>query len=134
MYPIGWSFFSLREFSFSLTWTAKISIRSILTTVRSRKMKILSRKRNFACKLFYLSTTLFQPIEVIFFTLALSQMAALNVLVINKEPVLLVFFQTQLEMVSAMKKQTMLTATMTALIAVNLLSIQLFAMVKYNYY
>ena len=61
-------------------------------------------------------------------------MAALNVLVINKEPVLLVFFQTQLEMVSAMKKQTMLTATMTALIAVNLLSIQLFAMVKYNYY
>ena len=61
-------------------------------------------------------------------------MAALNVLVINKEPVLLVFFQTQLEMVSAMKKQTMLTATMTVLIAVNLLSIQPFAMVKYNYY
>ena len=55
-------FFSLREFSFSLIWTAKISLRSILTTVRSRKMKILSRKRNFAFELFYLSATLFQPI------------------------------------------------------------------------
>ena len=60
-------FFSLREFSFSLIWTAKISLRSILTTVRSRKMKILSRKRNFACELFYLSTTLFQPLGTYFF-------------------------------------------------------------------
>ena len=53
-------FFSLREFSFSLIWTAKISLRSILTTVRSQKMKILSQKRNLAFELFYPSATLFQ--------------------------------------------------------------------------
>ena len=55
----------LREFSFSSIWTAKTSLRSVLTTVRSRKRKILSWKRNFAFEFFHLRATSFQPLGTI---------------------------------------------------------------------